>query len=322
VTQGSGGTVAPHTATVNTSSITIPGHATGIVKLTLTVPLGNNGSSAFHNVEGRIVLTPTSGNNGAKLSVPYYAVVNSRSLVTAALGGSIAGGTGSVAVANTSGLFAGTARFFDWGIAAQHQSTFPSAMRAVGAQTISTGGGPAVRFAINTLGQLSNPDSVYYEIDIDTNGDGIADYAVVGEDQGLLTGTGLSGQLVVAVFNLSTNNGVIRFAATAPLNGNTVLLPALLSDLGITGSQSISYVAFTGDFNGNSDSLGTGHFNPLNNTISTGAAVTLAAGAGTTSVPITYNASGAATSPTLGVMVVSVDNNTSHGGQAVLLPIN
>lgn len=194
----------------------------------------------------------------------------------------------------------------------------------MGAQTITASGQPAVRFAISTLGQLSNPDSVYYEIDIDTNGDGIPDYAVVAEDQGLLTGTGsFSGQLVVATFNLATGNGVIRFAATAPLNGSAVLLPSLLSDLGISGSQAFSYNAYTQDLNtGNADFLATGYFNPLNNTISTGQAIGLAAGAGTTTVPISYNSAGAATSPTLGVMVISLDNNTSHGGEAFLLPLN
>jgi minor extracellular serine protease Vpr len=324
VVQGSGGTVAPHTATLGSNSVTVPANGTATLKLNLTVPQGSNSSSAFHNVEGRIVLTPTSGNNGVVLSVPYYAAVNARSLVTAKLNGSITGGTGSVAVANASGLFAGTARTFDWGIAAQHQSTFPTAIRSVGAQTISSGSGPAVRFAVNTLGQMSNPDSVEFDIYIFTSGNSNPDYEVVGADAGLLSGTGaFSGSMGVAVFDLVHGGGVLRFAATAPINGSTVLLPVLLSDLGISSSQAFSYVAFTTDLNTLSqDGEGTGWFNPFNNTISTGAAVSLAAGAGTTSVPITYNSSGAATSPTLGVMVVSLDNSTGNGTQALLLPIN
>ncbi len=321
------GTGSVGAAKPSTSSITVPANGTASLSLKLMVPNANNSDPyAFHHEEGRLVLTPTTGNNGVKLSVPYYLVLNARSLVTTKLNGSITSGSGSIAVANSAGLYAGSADFYAWGLAAQHQSTFPHALRAVGVQSFPSSGGQIVIFAVNTLGQLSNPDGTEQDIYVDSTGDGTPDYLVVALDYGLLTGAGAySGQFVVGAINLSTGNGVINFLADAPLNTSTMLLPVYAADIGVTpGNPRFSYAAASFDNNtGVGDVLpGVAKFNAFSSTIGNGTYVSLGAGAGTTNVPVSYNSAEAAITPTLGSMVVSNNNSISHGGQAALIPLN
>ncbi len=65
---------ATHTATVSPTSITLGGHESRTVHVRpWPVPVATVGnSSAFREVQGRVVMTPTTGNNGVTLSVPYY----------------------------------------------------------------------------------------------------------------------------------------------------------------------------------------------------------------------------------------------------------
>jgi len=321
------GPSVPHTATPSTSSITVPGHGTATLSLKLTVPILTNGnSSTYNHVEGRVVLTPTSGNNGVKLSVPYYLVSGARSVVTAKLVGSLTGtGSSTAALSNATGLVPGSADFYAWGLAAQHQSTVASALRAVGVQSYTDPTyGQILVFAVNSLGRLSNPSSTVEDIFVDVNGDGTFDYDIEAADLGLLTTGTFNGQVVVAVFNLSTGAGVLEFLADARLNGSTILMPLVAADIGITATNPrFTYVAQTTDLSYNNVDLipTAAKFNAFNSSISTGAFASLGAGT-TASVPLTYNSTEAAITPTLGAMVVSLDNNTSHGGQALLLPVN
>jgi len=152
---------------------------------------------------------------------------------------------------------------------------------------------------------------------------GVPDYDVEAVDLGVLTGGAFTGQLVTAVFNLKTGTAVLESAASAPTDGTTVLLPLVAADVGVTSANPrFSYTAQTFDqLTGNVDTITTAaRFNAFNNSISTGAFVTLTPGANAR-VPISINRTEFARTPALGAMVVSLENMTEEGGQALLLPV-
>jgi hypothetical protein len=137
-------------------------------------------------------------------------------------------------------------------------------------------------------------------------------------------GIGFTGQMAVAVFNISTGSGVLEFFATAPTDGTTVLMPLVAADVGITMSNPrFSYVAQTTDtLTGNVDTITTpARFNAFNNSVSTGAFDLLPPGA-SASEPITIDRTEFALTPALGVMVVSLENLTKENRQALLLRLS
>ncbi len=320
VVQGAG---AAHTATLSASSITIEGHDSREVNVHLAVPLATVGNaSAFRQVQGRMVLTPTQGNNGVALSVSYYLVPRARSLVSAEL--TEANDALSVALTNRSTGVTGRAAFFAWGLRGTNRR-LATGLRAVGVQSFDDPvNGRILRFAVNTFGRTSNPVTNVYDIFVDVNGDGIADYLIRASDLGRLTGGGYSGQMAVAVFNLATGVGTLEFLALAPTDGTTVLMPVVAADVGITpANPRFSYVARSRDrLSGNVDTITTpARFNAFDNSISTGALVTLNPGA-SASVPLTINRQEFRQTPALGEMVVSLENTVEEGEQALLVPLD
>jgi minor extracellular serine protease Vpr len=324
VVQGAG---SPHTATVEPTTVTLTGGDKINLRLSLAVPASTTGdSSDFRQVQGQIKLTPTSGNGGTALSVPYYLVPRARSLVQARLNGSEAGNSSrTIRLQNNSASITGTADFYAWGLRGNHANLGSIGLRAVGVQSFNDPtNGQMMVFAVNTFGAPSNPATTVYDILLDVNGDGVPDYDVEGADLGTLT-TGLpNGELVVAVFNIATGAGVLEFFAAAPTDGTTVLLPLVAADVGVTISNPrFSCVAQTTDlFTGNTDAITTaGSFNAFNNSISTGAFVVLDPGTNA-SVPISIDTAEFAKTPALGEMVVSLDNFARGGRQAILLSVS
>jgi minor extracellular serine protease Vpr len=322
VVQGPG---AIHTASVSPTSITLGGHESRTVHVSLAVPVATIGDSgAFREVQGRVVMTPTHGNNGVALSVPYYLVPRARSLVDARLTGGDS--ARSVGLSNRSSAVTGTADFYAWGLRGTHSSLGPVGVRAVGVQSITDPAlGQILQFAVNTFGRTSNPDSMIYDILVDVNGDGVADYDIEAIDLGFLTTPthSFSGQFVVVVFNLTAGGGVAKFLATAPTDGSTVLLPLFAADIGITATNPrFSYVVQVSDIpSGNFDAITTpASFNAFNSSISTGAFETLPPGTNA-SVPLSINRAEFRLTPALGQMIVSLENRTREGNQALLVSL-
>jgi minor extracellular serine protease Vpr len=321
VVQGAG---AAHTASVSPTSITLGAHQTRTVDVRLAVPVATVGdSSAFHQVQGRVVMTPTNSNSGVTLSVPYYLVPRARSLVDARLAGSDR--ALSVGLHNRSSAVTGTADFYAWGLRG-HNSSLATGLRAVGVQSFNdpTNGGQILVFAVNTFGRTSNPVTSVYDILVDVNGDGIPDYDIEAADLGLLNGSGtFTGEMVVAVFNLTAGGGVLEFLATAPTDGTTVLMPLVAADAGITATNPrFSYIAQTTDMlTGNVDAITTAaRFNAFNSSISTGAFEILPPGTNA-SVPLSINQAEFRLTPALGQMIVSLENLARGGNQALLLSL-
>ena len=324
VVQGPG---APHTATVSPTSITLAGHQSRTLAVRLAVPAATVGDSrAFRQVQGRVVMTPTTGNDKPTLSVPYYLVPRARSLVEARLAGS---GSGlSVGLDNRSTAVTGTAGFYAWGLRGHNSSLGSIGLRAVGVQSFNdpSNGGQILRFAVNTFGRTSNPVTSVYDVRVDVDGDGVPDYLIRAADLGRFTGAGVTGVMAVAVFNLATNKGVLEFAATAPTDGSTVLIPLVAADAGITATNPrFSYTARTLDLlTGNVDAITTpASFNAFNSSISTGAFATLPPGT-SVRVPLVIDRTEFRKTPALGQMIVSLENRArgEGGSQALLLSLD
>jgi len=317
-----------HTATVSPTSITLAAHQSLTVDLRLAVPAATVGdSSAFREVQGRVVMTPTTGNNGVALSVPYYLVPRARSLVQARLAGSES--ALAVGLNNRSSAVTGTADFYAWGLRGTHSSLGPIGLRAVGVQSFTDPAlGQILQFAVNTFGRTSNPDSMIYDILVDVNGDGVPDYDIEAVDLGYLTTPthSFNGQFVIVVFNLTASGGVIKTLATAPTDGSTVLIPLVAADAGITAANPrFSYVVQVTDIASNKfDAITTAaSFNAFNSSISTGAFVTLPPGTNA-SVPVSIDRTEFRLTPALGQMIVSLENRAreEEGSQALLLSLN
>ncbi len=312
-----------HTATVSPTSLTVAGHDSRKVRVALAVPLATVGdSTAFRQVQGQVVLTPTHGNNAVKLAVPYYLVPRARSLVSAHISGE--DGPRAVNLANRSAGMTGTADFYAWGLRGTN-SSIATGLRAVGVQSYTDPvAGQVLVFAVNTFGRSSNPVTNVYDILVDVDGDGVADYDIEAADLGLLDGSGtFTGTMVTAVFNLNAGGGVLEFLATAPTDGTTVLMPVVAADAGITSSNPrFSYVAQTTDqLSGNIDSIATpAKFNAFSSSISTGAFATLPPGS-SGSVPLVINRQEFKQTPALGQMVVSMENTARDGNEALLLSL-
>jgi subtilisin family serine protease len=324
VVQGPG---SPHTATVEPTTVSVSGGERTNLRVSLAIPAATTGdSSDFREVQGQIMLTPTSGNDGTPISVPYYLVPRARSLVQARMNESEAGNSSrTIRLENKSTSITGTADFYAWGLRGNHANLGSIGLRAVGVQSLNDPtNGQMLVFAVNTFGSASNPATIAYEILLDVNGDAVPDYDVVGADLGALT-TGLpNGELVVAVFNIATGAGVLEFFAAAPTDGTTVLLPLVAADVGVTSSNPrFSYFAQTTDLlAGATDAITTtASFNAFNNSISTGAFVVLDPGTNA-SVPISIDAAEFAKTPALGEMVVSLDNFARGSRQAILLAVS
>src|SRR6266404_1659581 len=323
IVQGPG---AAHTATVSPTSITLAGHQSRTVAVRLAVPAATVGDSrAFRQVQGRVVMTPTTGNNKPTLSVPYYLVPRARSLVEARLAGS---GSGlSVGLDNRSTAVTGTAGFYAWGLRGHNSSLGSIGLRAVGVQSFNdpSNGGQILRFAVNTFGRTSNPVTSVYDVRVDVDGDGVPDYLIRAADLGRFTGAGVTGVMAVAVFNLATGEGVLEFAATATTDGSTVLIPLVAADAGITATNPrFSYTARTVD-------LRTVFFysfttprnlHAFNSSLSTGAFATLPPGT-SVRVPLVIDRTEFRKTPALGQMIVSLENRArgEGGSQALLLSL-
>lgn len=128
-------------------------------------------------------------------------------------------------------------------------------LRSVGVRylpaAITGGAGDLLEFAINTNGRRAHPAyPAGFEVDIDTNGDGIPDYSAFNAELG---GFGLTGQTVVVLQKAGAASGTAVFFVDADLNsGNTILtVPMNASagptNLGVAPGQTITFSVYAAD---------------------------------------------------------------------------
>jgi subtilisin family serine protease len=137
----------------------------------------------------------------------------------------------------------------------------------------------ALFFAVNMHDRFSSASPHEVDVAVDTNGNGIADFFVIGFDAGALFAGAYSGEYASVILDTNdtvTNADDIIFSAwnaNAPRNGSTMLLPVLASEIGLAaGDGSFTYwvAAFDG-FTGAADETNVSQaFDAFNPAISTG----------------------------------------------------
>ena len=288
---------------------------------------------AVTSLRGDIVATPTAGDASAQaLAVPYLVVPRGLSNVVAGTPGPWTqsnspdgkGFNSTLPVANN-GIHAGTADLYAWGIHDQSDVNAPMDVRDVGVQ-VQPGANFGVSdsdrglvFLINTYSQATNQSVNEYDVLIDTNRDGQADFVVVGFDLGeLLTGVN-DGRYGSFTIDASTGDIIDAFFADAPMNGSTIELPAIASEIGLA-QKSAKPSAFRYTVNafslvpgGTVDTTASALFDPFHPAVSSGVLnddgtpKAVAAG-GSISLPLSIDKSQQGKTPALGWLVASVDD--------------
>lgn len=325
---------APHTVGLSQSTVRVRAHGQAQLAVSLLVPAATVGAThdalgndVYQEVSGYLSFTPAAAdmNGGVSLHVPYYLVPRARSAVRASAPEELPGRAPQsvVQLSNRGGAIPGNGDFYAWGLSGTRQGVQFLDVRAVGVQTNPVSASDSLLvFAINTFDRFNTPAIGEYDILIDVNGDGVADYDVFAIDDGFIT-TGLfNGQMVVGLANLATGAVSLNFLADAPTDGSTLLLPVFASSMGVSPANSrISYqVVYNSYLDGSSGAVpGTASFDVFNPSISNAMFVPVAPGT-SVSVPFQIVPSQWATSPALGLMVVTQDNG-SGADQAKLLPV-
>jgi subtilisin family serine protease len=324
------------------SSVTISGNSSQTVSVTASITAAKLaallsddtfavGPGAVQNSRGDIVATPTTGSaaDQQRLEIPFMLVPRGLSSVVAGpaskftpvTGPSTGGPSDSFSTTvplNNSGIHSGTADLYTWGIHdAQDQGAHEWDVRDVGLQVLpgaALGGADSDRslvFLINTYGNNANQTTVEYDTLVDTNGDGTADFVVIGVDDGAVFAAGsFNGIMDSVIINAHTGAIVDAFRADAPMNGSIVELPVLASDLGLSsGAGTITYTVNSfSELSSGTDTTGSATLDVYNPALSSGDFASLAAGVGSGSFTLTELNSAVKKTHALGWLIASVDD--------------
>jgi minor extracellular serine protease Vpr len=329
--QAGGGTIS-----LSTNSITLAPGATRDVTATLSLSAAQIaalssvdtfvlGPGGVQTIRGRITATPSD--SSPSLLVPYMAAVRglsnnvagAKSAYTKEQTGNVYDAT--VGVTNNGG-HTGDVELYSWGIHdAQDTGLNEMDIRDVGVESIPAGalmdnpapGDTGLVFAVNNYGRWSNASQNEFDILIDTQNNGKADYIVAGADLGaVLTGTN-NGQFASFVVNAKTNEIIDAFLADAPTNGSTVELPVLASELGLhSGNASFHYaVAGFNGYPGSStvDTTSAAAYDVAKPGVSSGAFVGALAPGHSTTLPLSVDFDKFQSAPALGWLVATLDDD-------------
>ena len=311
------------------SSVTVPAGASAVVAATLslnpvTLPAATASNfGALQSVRGAVVATPTSSGPGIySLRTPFSIVPRGLSNINSSARTPYTRGTSSESSTTVSftnaGIHAGDVDIYAWGITDPNDVAHPEDsmdVRNAGVQVFpgedfgSTPDDRGLVFAVNVFGYASNPAVSEFDIAINTKGNSAPEFFVVGVDFGAVTAGVFDGRFASFVFNAAGQQVGGAFIATAPMNGSTIELPVLASQLGLDSSTKFDYsvTSFSIVPDALVDTTGVGHFRSHNPPVSTGAFLTLNPGE-TKSTTLTANRGQLAVSPVLGWLAVSLDD--------------
>jgi hypothetical protein len=312
---------SPHAVSLDKTQVKVKAGGNANVRVTLNVPAATAGNSDdFRDVAGLIKFTPASAsdNGGIALRVPYYMVARVYSNVQASLDKNVKSSNpnGTINLTNKNSPIAATADFYSWGLSGNGKGSSKKNpiinLSAAGVQSFPISATDQLLvFAITTQEAWSSPSTREFDVDIDVNGDGVPDFAVVGVDIGLVTTGAFDGRIAAVVFDLSTGAGHIDFLAQASTDGSTILIPAKASRLGLTAAHPrFTYTATGFDLveSGAQDSFSqSAGYNAFSSALTDAQFVTLLPNA-TAAVPFSVNLTELAQTPPLGFMVVTQDN--------------
>jgi len=279
------------------------------------------GPGALETIRGAVTATPTSGGVGIyPLRMPVMAVPRGLSKVVAGPRSAYTTGPGDLRTATlpltNSGIHRGTADLYAWGIHDANDVVGAEDgmdVRDAGVQAFDIGGGDRfLVFAVNNYGRSSNASVNEIDIAIDTKKGPEPDFFVVGVDLGAVLTGSFDGRY--ASFTFAADGTLVdAFFADAPMNGSTVLLPALASDLGLNAGakKAAKFTYFVASFSLVPGSLvditGAGSFRLDKAPVSTGDFTTLDPG-GSTTWTLTANKGRRAAETQLGWLVVTLDD--------------
>jgi len=306
---------SPHTLSLSRTQVRVPAGGEAQVTAQLVIPAETAGdATAFRDVAGLVTFTPASPsmNGGYALRVPYYVVPRVSSDVTAALESHrmAPGESGSVLLENRRSGVAGTADFYAWGLESKKAREIDGRLdlHAAGVQSLENG--ETLVFAITTKKPWSSPSTQGFEVWVDSNLDGEADFAIVAFDFGWVVNGAFDGRTGTFIFDVATGEMSVFFLAYAPTDGSSILLPVPAAAIGVTSSNPrFAYTADSFDlWSFDADLFDSwALFNPFSNAISTGAFEVVNPG-DRVHVPFTVDATEWAATPALGLMVVTQDN--------------
>jgi hypothetical protein len=214
--------------------------------------VASNFGSLAHSVDGVVVATPTTTGTGVlPLRVPLMWVPRGLSNVHVTNSPSIP--FNPVIALHNSGIHSGTADLFT--LAQTDPDDVPNTfedstdIRALGLQTLprealcgtdpigscGTADDRALVLAINVWGFYSTPSVSEFDVLVNTDSDADPEFVVVGVDTGAVLAGAFDGTFASFVFDAETGDLVNAWVAEAPLNGSTMLLPFLASDIGLSG---------------------------------------------------------------------------------------
>lgn len=359
-----GSTLRGGSIAISPGSVTVAAGATANIQVSLSMPAAAFaalpsddtfavGPGGLITVRGDIVATPMAGEptDHQTLRVPFVFVPRGLSNVQAgtlsaftnvsAISSTGTGTPGSTLSASFSvtdnGIHTGTADLYAWGISSPRHAGQPNDVRDVGVQVLpgtalgSTASDRGLVFLINTWGQAATQSVNEFDIQIDTDGDGVPDFVVVGADLGAVLTGQFDGRYASFIINAHTHALVDAFFADAPMNGSTIELPALASDLGLSErsagvgpvkKQGMTYrvAAFSLKPGGFVDVTGSTSFNPFSPSVSSGDFAELLSGA-SARFTVTVDTDQQRAEPVLGWLVASVDDaNGAPQADEVALP--
>ncbi|MDO8389820.1 MAG: S8 family serine peptidase [Actinomycetota bacterium] len=328
--------------TFDSNSVTVPaatvsGPGTAEVTVTIAISDPTNLPSVqtelegvLSSINGLVSATPTTVGPGVfTLSVPLLLVPYGASSVHAAAPTSIRT-DGLVHVPDrleltNAGAHEGFYDVYQWAIT-DSPTDAPAAetpdIREVGVQYCPAidCGLDIVVFAISLADTYATMGVNYFEIQIDTGGTATPEFDLVAADNGLLTTGDPDGLLSAYLFPHNGGPSLSGFRAFAPYNGSTILLPALLTELGdgpyhftVFGDSVVATVS--------SDTTGLGHFDPLNPAVNNALFDPFGLAPGETAVlPTTVDMVAVRTQGALGWLVVALDD-ASGATEADTVPI-
>jgi hypothetical protein len=228
------------------------------------------------------------------------------------------------------GGHAGAADLYAWGIHDAKDTTIGELdIRDVGLQQLPgsvLGGSPSdtsLVFAINGYGRVANAAQNEFDIAIDTKGSPAPEFFVVGVDAGVVLTGSFNGVLASFVFDATGKLVGSPLLAEAPLNGSTVLLPVLASELGLGPDAKDFQYGVTGfsivPGDGVQDATATAKYDLRKPPVSSGGFVPLARGE-SASVPLSGDTGKLQSTKTLGWLAVDLDD-ASGAAQADEIPI-
>lgn len=352
----------PATVRLGLGKVTVPPCKRVRIPVTLSVQASTVGSSlagidqfSYYEVSGAIVATSSSGT----LRVPYLLVPRAQAQVQAsivhdanyrALVGKVASVKAdrrpgkpwptptpspsapravSIALGNYGGALPAVADFYTWGLwDAQNDLATGSTgsgydLRAAGVQSVADGTDQLLVFAVNSYTRWSNAAALEFDVSIDTNADGKADYIVYSADAGATVSGDANGVTSVYVYNVATKElSSSGYDAQAPTDSSTILLPVKASDLGLTsaaGTFKYTVAGYTTTGTGSDAFSGWATYNPFSKPLGDGTATVVGRNQNATAtVAVDLNAY-AAQYP-MGLMVVVLDNRSGSSESLLLAP--